>query len=113
MGISGILLGTLISYLLPLIIKPFVVFKHVLYKDIKLYFKSFFKQFITLFVSGLIVLLVLNFIHVNVLLQVVINFILSLVIPTVIIIIVYRKTDEFNSAKGRFVYLFNKIRKRA
>ncbi len=113
MGISGILLGTLISYLLPLTIKPFVVFKHVLYKDIKLYFKSFFKQLITLIVSGLIVFLALNFIRVNVLLQVVINFILSLVIPTVIIIIVYRKTDEFNSAKGRFVYLFNKIRKRA
>ena len=44
MGISGILLGTLVSYLLPLIIKPFVVFKYVLFKDIKLYFKSFFNN---------------------------------------------------------------------
>ena len=112
MGISGILLGTLISYCLPLIIKPFIVFKYVFFKNISLYFKAFLKQFLTLMLSGLIVFLILNFIHVDVLLQVIINFIISLVIPTIIIIIVYNKTEEFNSAKGRFIYLFNKMRKR-
>lgn len=113
LGLSGILLGTLISYLLPLIIKPFVVFKHVLFKDIKLYFKSFIKQFVTLVFSGVLVFLIINFIHVNTLLQIVINFTISLLVPTLVIIIIYRRTEEFNSAKGRFVYLFNKIRKRA
>ncbi len=113
MGLSGILLGTLISYCLPLIIKPFVVFKHVLYKDIKLYFKSFFKQLLILTVSGVITFVILYFINVNIILQIAINFIVSLTIPTVIITLLYRNTEEFQSAKGRFVYLFNKIRKRA
>ena len=112
-GLPGILLGTLVSYLLPLIIKPFVVFKYVLFKDIKLYFKSFFKQFITLLLSGVIVYLFVSLIHVPILAQVIINFLISLIIPTLIIILVYRKSDEFNSAKGRIGYLFNKIRKRA
>ena len=112
-GLPGILLGTLISYLLPLIIKPFVVFKYVLFKDIKLYFQSFFKQFITLLLSGVLVYLLVSLIHLPVLAQVIVNFLISLIIPTLIIILVYRKSDEFNSAKGRIVYLLNKIRKRA
>ena len=113
MGISGILLGTLISYLLPLIIKPFVVFKHVLFKDIRLYFKSFFKQLFTLILAGLFVFLIISFIKVPVFAQVIVNFLISLIVPTLIIILVYRKTDEFNSAKDRVIFLFNKIRKRA
>ncbi len=113
MGLLGILLGTLISYLLPLIIKPFVVFKHVLYKDIKLYYKSFCKQLFTLVCAGGLVYFILSFIHVSTFIQIIINFIISLVIPTLFIIVVYRKSEEFNSAKGRIVYLFNKIKKRA
>ena len=113
MGISGILLGTLVSYLLPLIIKPFVVFKYVLFKDIKLYFKSFFKQLFTLILAGTLVFLIISFVKVPVFVQVIINFLISLIIPTLIIILVYRKTDEFNSAKDRAMFLFNKIRKRA
>ena len=113
LGLSGILLGTLISYLLPLIIKPAVIFKHVLDKEISIYFKSFFKQTTVLIISGLIIYLITNFIHVNSLMQVVINFSLSLIIPTLLIILIYKNTDEFQSAKNRFVFLFNKIRKRA
>ena len=99
--------------MLPLISKPFVVFKHVLFKDIKLYFKSFLKQLFTLILAGAFVFLIISFIKVPVFVQVIVNFLISLIIPTLIIILVYRKTDEFNSAKSRIVFLFNKIRKRA
>ena len=112
-GLAGILLGTLISYILPLIIKPFVVFKYVLFKDIKLYFKSFAKQLFVLIIAGIITFALISFIHVNLILQIVINFLISFIIPVIVIIIFYRKTDEFLSFKNRFMFLFNKIRKSA
>ena len=113
LGISGVLIGTLVSYLLPLIIKPFVVFKYVLFKKISIYFKSFLKQLIILIVSGGLVFLVVYFVHLPLLGQIIFNFVISLVIPTLIIILAYRKSLEFQNAKGRLVYLFNKFRKRA
>ena len=113
MGLSGILIGTLISYCLPLVIKPFVVFKYVLFKDIKLYFKSFGKQILTLIAACLISGILISFIHVSLILQIVINFLISFIVPVLVIIIVYRNTDEFLSFKDRFKFLFDKIRKRA
>lgn len=112
-GLSGILLGTLISYMLPLIIKPFVVFKYVLFKDIKFYFKSFIKQLLVLTFAGIIVWFIINFIHVNLILQIVVNFLISFIISTLFIIMFYHKTDEFVNFKNRFILLFNNIRKRA
>ena len=112
-GISGVLIGTFVSYLLPVIIKPVVVFKYVLEKDISIYFKTFFKQLCALIISSVLVFLIVNNIHASVLWQVVINFILSLAIPTLFIIGCFRKSDEYKDAKKRFIYLFNKVRKRA
>lgn len=111
-GIAGILLGTMISYLLPLTIKPYIVYKYVLDKDIKLYFKSFLKQLLVILIAGAIMFGFISFVHVNVLMQIILNFSLSLIVSFVLIIIVYKNTDEFMSAKMRFSYLFNKIRRR-
>lgn len=112
MGLSGVLLGTLISYLLPLFIKPFIVFKHVFDRSILDYFKTFFYHLITLIISGLIVFGVISLINVNsLLLQIIINFTVSLLVPTIIIIIVYGRTDEFVSARNRLKFVFNKFRK--
>ena len=110
-GLAGILLGTLISYMLPLIIKPFVVFKYVLFKDIKLYFKSFVKQVLVLVIAGVITWMLISFIHVNLILQIVVNFFISFIIPILVIVFAYHKTDEFLSFKNRFMFLFNKFRK--
>ena len=113
LGISGVLIGTLVSYLFPLIIKPFVVFKYVLFKKISIYFKNFIKQLAILVLSGILVFMFVYFVHLPLLGQIIFNFVISLVIPTLIIILAYRKSLEFQNAKGRLVYLFNKFRKRA
>ena len=87
LGISGVLIGTLVSYLLPLIIKPFVVFKYVLFKKISIYFKSFLKQLIILIVSGGLVFLVVYFVHFPLLGQIIFNFVISLVMLGTIFLI--------------------------
>ena len=111
-GLAGILLGTLISYLLPLIIKPFIVFKYVFDKNVFEYFKTFFVQVFTLLLSGVVVFCILNLIHFNsLILEVIINFVLSLIIPTIIIILVYGKTEEFNRSKNRIKFILGKVRK--
>lgn len=112
-GLSGILLGTFISYLLPLIIKPFVVFKHVLNKNTIEYFKSFAKQIIILLIAGLILFGITNmFKDSSLIIQIVLNLLFSLIIPTIIIIFVYRKDDSFISSKNRLGNIINKFRKR-
>lgn len=112
MGLAGILLGTFVSYLLPLIIKPFIVFKYVFDKNIFYYFKTFFGQVFTLILSGVFVFCILRFINVDsLILQVAINFILSLLLPTIIIILIYGKTEEYISAKNRIKFILGKTRK--
>lgn len=112
MGLAGILLGTFVSYLLPLIIKPFIVFKYIFEKNVFEYFKKFFIQLFTLLLSGIIVFGVLSLINFNSLFfEIIVSFILSLSIPTIIIILVYGKTDEFNNSKNRFKFVLGKVRK--
>ncbi len=112
MGISGVLLGTMISYFVPMIIKPMVVYSHVLERKISDYFKSFLKQFIVICFASLVVYGIVNMIHVSTFLQVFINLAFSLVVPTLIIILFFRKSAEYQRAKKRFIFLFNKIVKR-
>ncbi len=110
-GILGVLIGTLVSYLLPLFIKPFVVFKYVFEKEVCLYFKSFIKQLLVLVLSGIIVWL-FTLIHFNSLIMMIIyNFVVSIIVPTLIIIVFYHKTAEFNDALGRLKFILGKIRK--
>ena len=110
-GILGVLIGTLVSYLLPLFIKPFVVFKYVFEKEVCLYFKFFIKQLLVLVLSGIIVWL-FTLIHFNSLIMMIIyNFVVSIIVPTLIIIVFYHKTDEFNDALGRLKFILVKVRK--
>ena len=111
-GILGVLLGTFISYLLPLIIKPFVVFKYVFEKNVVNYFRSFVNQILVLILSGFIVWVFVCFISFDSLfMQVLYNFIISLFVPTIIIILFYHRTEEFIGSKDRIKFIFSKIRK--
>lgn len=112
-GLPGILLGTFISYCLPLIIKPFVVFKYVLETNVVVYFKSFFKQVVVLLISSVILFMITNLVVFNsLILQIIFNLIFALTIPTILIILVYKDDESFNNAKERFTNLLHKFRRR-
>lgn len=111
-GISGVLIGTLVSYMLPLIIKPLVVFKYVLEKNVSVYFKTFIKQFIILCISGGIVFVLTSVTFNSLIVQIVYNLIVSLCVPTILIILIFGRTEEFISMKGRLVFLLSKFRKK-
>lgn len=110
-GLAGVLIGTFISYLLPLITKPLIVFKYVLEKNVIDYFKDLFKQIILLVVSSVIIATIINIINVKYLiLKIIINLLLSLIVPTILIIIFYRKTKPFKQAKNRMFMILKKIK---
>ena len=111
-GILGVLVGTFVSYLLPLIIKPFVVFKYVFEKNVINYFKTFIKQLFVLSFAGVIVWILAYYVSFDSLvIQVIYNFVISMIIPTIVIILFYYHTEEFISSKDRIKFIFNKIRK--
>ena len=110
-GFAGVLIGTFISYLLPLFIKPIIVFRHVLNKNVLAYFRGFIKQFILLGVSSAIIYVIINALNINSLvLQIIINLLLSLIIPTMLIIILYGKSEPFRQAKNRIFMIINKLK---
>lgn len=110
-GVSGVLIGTFVSYLLPLFIKPFVVFKYVLDRNVIVYFKNFFNQIILLAISSIIIAFIANCLNVNsLILEVIINLFLALIVPILLIIVFYRKTESFNQAKTRILIIFEKVR---
>ena len=111
-GLSGILLGTLISYCLPLIIKPFVVFKYVLQDKVGNYFKDFVKQMFSLILSALIIYEIIIFLNIkSLIMQIIVNLIFCLIIPVIFCLIFYKNTLQFNDTKHRFMVLFKKIKK--
>ena len=111
-GILGVLFGTLISYLLPLFIKPFVVFKYVFERSVLLYFRSFIKQLLVLIISGCVVWILTLISFDSLVVTVLYNFAVSIIVPTIIITMVYRYTDEFIGARGRLRFIIEKVRKR-
>jgi len=111
-GIIGVLIGTFVSYLLPLIIKPFIVFKYVFKDRIYVYFKVFFKQLFALMLSIVIIFLVLNFLNIeSLILQVIVNTVISLTIFILIIMLMYKNTTEFSLVTERMKFIIKKNKK--
>ena len=111
-GLPGILIGTLVSYLLPLITKPYVAYKYVLKKPVKTYFIEFFKQLLVLTVSGLIIYFILQFTKkFNLIVQILLSGFISFILPTVVIYIMYKNKEEFIDFKNRVSSLLKKIKK--
>ena len=112
-GLPGVLIGTFVSYLLPLVIKPFIVFKYVLNKKISLYFKAFLQQLLVLFTAGMLVFIILYFLKFDsIILQILVNLMISLSVPTIFIIIFYYKTEEFNDLKKRMKFIIQNRQKK-
>lgn len=112
-GIVGVLLGTLVSQMLPFMIKPIIVYKHVFKENVSLYFKNSIKQFLILGLSigcsyGLLYLIgshgyIFDFIA---------GLLVSVTIAPLFIYFGYHNTEEFRDLKSRILFVIDKIKSR-
>lgn len=110
-GIAGIFLGTIIStMILHLYSYPKYVFKKIFDRPYKEYYFKFIEQTIIFLLIGGITYIVGEIVIIeNIWLNFVMHALLALIIPTLFIISIYYKTEEFNYFKELLFNSTNKI----
>ena len=108
-GILGVLLGTLISYSVPFIFKPIIVYKNIFRKSSKEYFVWFLKKSLLFFTMLIITMYLIKKVCIfNIYVNLILNICISALIPITILVLIYRKDESFISFLGRFKILFKK-----
>lgn len=96
-GIAGVFIGTIVSSLVLFLYSyPTFVYKPLFGKNRKSYIKEHISYFIVTIVMGIIVYLItINVQFYNTYLQVAFNVIVAIVTSIILIVIIYRESDEF------------------
>lgn len=101
-GIAGVFLGTLISYILPTIIKPIVVYKYIFEKNSYIYFIIYLKEALIIATSTLLSYFILSKIVIyNNIIKFIIGALTCIIISTLLITIFYFKTEVFKDVLER------------
>jgi O-antigen/teichoic acid export membrane protein len=112
-GLPGVYIGTILSSLIPNIVRPYMLYKNTLNKKFSLYIKDS----IYYFFSVLVCVVILHFCSAFILTSVnVVRFILLIIIvtvlPNLIFILFYYKTEEFKYVQNILKKIINKIIRR-
>lgn len=95
-GITGVLLGTLISSLHPSIQRPCIVYNHILKKSRKEYFKEYVKYFLFTFLcAGITYIINLQLNFSSLLVSLIIKGIIAVLIYLILYVIVFNKNQAF------------------
>lgn len=95
-GLPGIYIGTLVSSMLPNIIRPIVVYRDVFNMKSTGYFKTYLLNLFLLILSAVIISLLNYAVPINnSYLMLVYELILCILVPNAIFVMVFRKSDEF------------------
>ena len=112
-GLAGVFIGTIISTLLPLIVKPKIVYKYVFEEKLSLYFKEFIPQTLIIIISTILSVLLINYINIqNIYIDLIVRLIISLSIPGVFIYLAYRNKNSFKDVIGRIKSVLSKFKKK-
>lgn len=112
-GLAGVFIGTIISTLIPIIVKPFIVYKEVFKEKTALYFKDFTAQAIIIIISAIISAFITKYINIsNAYLNLAFLLLISILIPGIFIFIVYRNKEPYQNVANRIKQIFNKINKK-
>lgn len=97
LGLPGVILGTICSYLFLIIFSyPKYVFKTLFEVDIKYYFIDILKYFMIAVMSLVISIIIIKFILIeNIILQIIINLIITFIIVTCLFILGVKNTQEY------------------
>lgn len=109
-GLAGVLIGTLVSNILVFIIKPYIVYKYSLKRNVKFYFFDFFKKFLILLIIFVLTIPFVYFVHLNnLIICIIYRLVAILLIFCTIIYMVYRKNNTYRGVIERFkTVLFKK-----
>lgn len=108
-GIAGVFVGTLVSSFVPLIIKPFVIYKTIFERSPQTYFKEFISHILLLCIAVILSLGILHFINIeNGILNIAVRLVISVVVPSVILFICYHKSEECQSFIGRCKFILSR-----
>ncbi len=100
-GLLGVYIGTLVSSLIPLFIRPFVVYKYIFKENVIPYFKEVFYRLLQMAICLEILSYVFSILSVsNMVFALGIRFLLCTIVMCIIVIIFYRKRDEFMYVEG-------------
>lgn len=110
LGISGVLLGTIISRMLVYFwFDPYVIYKNIFLKSSKIYFIKYFTYAYIVAFSGIITSTILNVIKIYYKINGFISsIIVCMIIPNLIFFFLYRKSKYFNYIKSIIISLVKK-----
>lgn len=109
-GVIGIFIGTIISTVTTsLWVEPYVLYKYCFKENLIDYFKRFIGYTILLIISYFIINFVCSYININLIFNFIIKGIVSTILCFIIIIIVFKNTDEFRYFKNLVGKIFKKL----
>lgn len=112
-GLAGVFIGTIISTLIPLIVKPCIVYKEIFKEKISLYFKDFTIQTIIIVLSAIISAFITKYVNIeNAYLNLAFLLLISIIIPGTLIILIYRKKEAYQNVISRVKHIFSKFSKK-
>lgn len=112
-GLGGVVLGTLISYLLvACVFRPYLIYRKVFNKKSVNYFISQFKNLLTLVLIFAICLIIFKFINItNLFILILIKGVIILFVFIIIVMLFYSKNKNFQYLYDNFIVKFLKFRK--
>lgn len=113
-GLSGVVIGTIICMMLPLINKPRIVYQNIFKENPFKYYLTFIKQTIIMTISFVICYFILKSIsNLPLIIYIILGIIIISVVVTVLNTLVYYKKEEFKNLLNRFKFLLKRRGKSA
>lgn len=110
LGLVGVFIGTIVSTMLPLFVKPYIVYKYIFNEKLIVYFKEFFMQTFIVVISIFISYYMINYVNIeNIYLDLLLRLMISLVVPGLLIYLLYRNRKSFRDVISRMKNTINKF----
>lgn len=113
-GVTGIFVATSIAQLVSYSwIDPYLIHKYEFKTSVKKYLKKFLTYFLAFIICTIITLFISNLINLKGILGLILNMIIVMIIPNLLNLIIFYKSEEFESLKIRFIEpIINKFKKK-
>ena len=110
MGLAGVYMGTLISSMIPNLSRPYIVYKYLFKRSCIPYLVEYMRRFIEVVLCAAIIKGIDCILPgMSIYLRFAILLVLCIIIPAFLLILVYRKSDEFQYFKGLIIRSKNKV----
>lgn len=112
-GLNGVIFGTIISSFIPCIYRTYIVYKTVFEANYVEYFKNtYLKYIMTALVSMISINIIMGLLNVSNIVEMIIGLIVSFLIHGVIVVVIFRKTKEFDYCLQFGKNIYKRVRKK-